>query len=369
MSLTKTKINKRRTIAIVVGVLLLLILIVYLVTSRHGDDGYADAEGTVTGVDEFDKVDKNWDEPIDIVITWVDNTDAVWREQLQKYKEIHNRSNPNEQIDARTQRYRDNDEIRFCLRSIEKFAPWIRNIFIVTYSEDSYPSWLNINHSKIKIIPHSVIFKNQNHLPTFNSHAIESNLANIPGLSDRFLYSNDDTLFGEPMYMSDFIDENNLVLIGEGNSFSKYENPGSSYGKAWMNLYNLVETPYGLDGYMTKQSHQIQMVDKKILSSIHPYDMERTSASRFRSGSDIPPMGACYQEMIHRGIAKYVKRSELYYERNKLGFKKAKFICVNDGKKYSDSDYFDFFNQYVPVKSRIETFTISKLWLKSSFEL
>lgn len=48
------------------------------------------------------------------------------------------------------------------------------------------------------------IFTNKSHLPTFSSPAIEANLHNIPGLSKRFIYINDDIIFGAPIYPETF---------------------------------------------------------------------------------------------------------------------------------------------------------------------
>lgn len=86
-----------------------------------------------------------------------------------------------------------------------KYAPWVRNIYIVTNGQ--IPSWLNLSHPKIHIVTHTAIFSNQTHLPTFASPSIESNIHRIPGLSDHFLYLNDDTMFGQPVYPEDFYTE------------------------------------------------------------------------------------------------------------------------------------------------------------------
>ncbi len=99
-------------------------------------------------------------------------------------------------------RFADNQELRYSLRSIEKFAPWVRQIFIVTNGQ--IPSWLNLDNPRIKIVTHAEIFSNQSHLPTFSSPAIESHLHKIPGLSKKFIYLNDDVMFGEEVWPDDF---------------------------------------------------------------------------------------------------------------------------------------------------------------------
>lgn len=99
-------------------------------------------------------------------------------------------------------RFADNQELRYSLRSIEKFAPWVRQIFIVTNGQ--IPNWLNLDNPRIKIVTHAEIFTNQSHLPTFSSPAIESHLHKIPGLSKKFIYLNDDVMFGAEVWPDDF---------------------------------------------------------------------------------------------------------------------------------------------------------------------
>ncbi|MBQ1770769.1 MAG: hypothetical protein II000_02330 [Clostridia bacterium] len=99
-------------------------------------------------------------------------------------------------------RFRDNKELMYSLRSVEKYAPWIRNIFIV--SNSSMPAWLNTDHPKLHIISHETIMPADS-LPCFNSYVIESYLHRIPGLSEIFLYANDDMFFGNHVSPDFFI--------------------------------------------------------------------------------------------------------------------------------------------------------------------
>jgi hypothetical protein len=114
-------------------------------------------------------------EPIDIVYTWVDGDDKEWLSQKNLYK------NGTTKDASTSNRFKNRDEIKYSIRSLVMFAPWIRNIYIVTYSKSSYPSWLDITNDKINIISHDDIFPDKSHLPTFNSQAIECHLCNISG--------------------------------------------------------------------------------------------------------------------------------------------------------------------------------------------
>ena len=104
--------------------------------------------------------------------------------------------------DVATSRFADNEELRYSLRSVEKYAPWIRNIIIVTNGQ--IPSWLNLDHPRVRIVTHMELFSNKSHLPTFSSPAIETHIHKIPGLSKKFIYMNDDVFFGDYVWPDDF---------------------------------------------------------------------------------------------------------------------------------------------------------------------
>lgn len=99
-------------------------------------------------------------------------------------------------------RYEDNEELRYSLRSVDEFAPWIRRVYLVTNGQ--VPAWLRLDHPRLRVVTHRDIFANASHLPTFNSAAIEMHLHRIPGLSRFFIYMNDDVFFGAPVYPDDF---------------------------------------------------------------------------------------------------------------------------------------------------------------------
>lgn len=123
---------------------------------------------------------------IDIVITWVDGSDPVWLNEKSRFS--------NELFDQNSfiggkNRFEDQGLLKYWFRGIEKYAPWVNKIFFVTYGH--LPSWLNIENNKLNIITHADFIPKQ-YLPTFNSNSILLNLHRIPGLSDHFIYFNDD---------------------------------------------------------------------------------------------------------------------------------------------------------------------------------
>ncbi|CAN7998761.1 unnamed protein product, partial [Ixodes hexagonus] len=107
-----------------------------------------------------------------------------------------------ENEDVIASRFADNDELKYSLRSLQKHAPWVRRVFVVTNGQ--IPSWLNLDNPRITIVTHEEIFRNRSHLPTYSSPAIESHLHRIPGISRRFIYLNDDVMFGKEVWPEDF---------------------------------------------------------------------------------------------------------------------------------------------------------------------
>lgn len=147
-------------------------------------------------------------EPVDIVYTWVDGADPVWRHRMQNARdEVDlNFTEPSALADSR---FTSRNELKYSLRSLEYYASWARHIYIVT--DDQVPAWLNVEHPQITIIDHRDIFTDSGVLPVFNSHAIESQLHHIEGLSDRYLYLNDDCFFLRPTEPELFYTGNGLA--------------------------------------------------------------------------------------------------------------------------------------------------------------
>lgn len=123
---------------------------------------------------------------IDIVIPWVDGSDPKWvEEKNQWFRKVNPDSASNSNI-----RYQSWDNLMYWFRAIEKCLPWVNKIFFVTWGH--VPEFLNIKNNRIKIVKHSDYIPRE-YLPTFNVNTIELNLHRIEGLSEKFIYFNDDT--------------------------------------------------------------------------------------------------------------------------------------------------------------------------------
>ncbi len=134
---------------------------------------------------------------VDLVYTWVDDRFPGFRDEL-----LGHAIDPRDRDPNRT---RDNLQImRYSLRSIARFAPWFRRIYIVS-CRPQRPRWLS-SDPRVAIVHHDEIMPAEN-LPTYNSTAIASYLHRLPGLAERFVYIDDDELFLAPVRPADFIDE------------------------------------------------------------------------------------------------------------------------------------------------------------------
>ncbi len=113
-------------------------------------------------------------------------------------------------VDLVAGRYRDNDELRHSLRSLWFGCDWVRRIFVVT--ADQVPAWLDTDDQRIEVVSHRDILP-ENCLPTFNSHAIEAALHRIEGLSEHFVYFNDDVFVGRPLRPEHFFTSSGLPKV------------------------------------------------------------------------------------------------------------------------------------------------------------
>ena len=132
---------------------------------------------------------------IDLVITWVNGADPRWRAKRQAAGLDSALASAN--VEGR---FRDNGELRYLLRSIERYWPFEGMIYLVT--DEQVPNFL-ADCARLKVIDHREILDPQ-YLPTFSSRAIESALHKIPGLAEHFVAFNDDVLLARLVQPEDF---------------------------------------------------------------------------------------------------------------------------------------------------------------------
>ncbi len=147
-------------------------------------------------------------EPIDVVYTWVDGDDPAWRRRkAETLAESH--GTDLHALAVNDSRFQSHDELRYSLRSLDMYADWVRQVFLVT--DDQVPAWLDTSNPRMRVVSHRELFGDRGRLPTFNSHAIESQLHRIDGLAENYLYLNDDVFFARPARPDSFVLANGLA--------------------------------------------------------------------------------------------------------------------------------------------------------------
>ncbi|MDT2811260.1 stealth family protein [Enterococcus asini] len=141
--------------------------------------------------------------PIDFVVTWVNGEDPVW---LAKKNEVIQKSKREDEFTSEN-RYRDLGLFNYWFRSIEKFAPWVNHIYLVT--DQQVPDFLNVRNEKVTVVDHKDIIDEQ-FLPTYNSNTIDLNLHRIPNLHEHFVYFNDDIYLNAPTSPLDFFSKDGI---------------------------------------------------------------------------------------------------------------------------------------------------------------
>ena len=262
------------------------------------------------------------DYPVDVIYTWVDDAQPGYRQMLYNYGRTTDDLNPN--------RTRDNLELlKYSLRSLEKYVPWFRNIYILT-CRPQIPVWLKDN-SKVIVIHHDEIIDKTN-LPTFNSFCIVSYIAEIEYLSDNFLYIEDDMLFGNTVLKSFFIDNDNKIIIyprmekaTPGDKNSNIEMPPWNKAVSYCNY--LLDRKYG---YIQRKSiNRIPLMVEKSAWNAMIADWQEaftyTRKNKFRSQYNIAP--------------EYLYPYYLYYEN--------KAVMTNVVNTYKKSFYLGLDNNYL----------------------
>lgn len=223
---------------------------------------------------------------LDAVITYVNDNDPKWLKQKSDKKE------KGETINSRKGwRFSNSNEIKYCLLSIEKRCSFFRNIFIAIAipSQKCDISFLSPEtQKKIKFVTHKEFYYTQEHLPTFNSMSIEHNIHNIPGLSEYFVYFNDDCFVVKTLTKDDFIKDGKIIIHKEDAFVSPKGEPTekeAGYFSAWKNTNKMLDNLFKPEERMLiKHVPQIQIksVHKK-LKELFPKQFEITSSSKFRN--------------------------------------------------------------------------------------
>jgi hypothetical protein len=280
---------------------------------------------------------------IDMVFSWVDGTAIEFQRARAKRMAAYVVG----EGDDSEARYRQIDELKYALRSVYMFAPWVRRIFIATDSPK--PAWL-ADDPRVTIMPSEQFFKNLSDLPTHNSHAVEAQLHRIPDIAEHFLYSNDDMFFGRPVTpdlffspggITKFVEADTRIGLGQNALHrSGFENAARVNRELLQNRFGRVTTRH--------LEHCAAPLRKSVLFEMeNEFEAEfaRTAASPFRSATDISVTNSFYHYyalMTGRAVVqteakvRYIEttlRAALKEMDTLLKKRSMDMFCLNDGSK------------------------------------
>lgn len=321
---------------------------------------------------------------IDFVILWLDASDPVWIKEYNKYSKTP--------VNINNVRYRNNELFKYVFRSFESFAPWVRKIHFVTFGHT--PNWLNISHEKLNIVKHEDFIPLE-YLPTFSANPIEINLHRIKGLSENFVFFNDD------MYLlrkldKEFFFKNGLpcdhaildsfvptydiisnIVYNDMNVINKYftMNNLKTKKKNWINKkYGKHMLKNGLYMYLNRisafeENHLPHSFKKSVLENLWNKEyqlLDQTSSCRFRSAEDVNQWLFRYWQFCENQFYPRKETRNAYKQMDDnieiicdiIEHQKVDMLCINDA---DTSDYnlkikkLEYaFNKLLPNKSKFE---------------
>ncbi|MCM1227308.1 MAG: stealth family protein [Clostridium sp.] len=330
---------------------------------------------------------------IDFTITWVDGNDEKWKNERNKYKSEKQKN----KTDDNESRFRDWNLLKYWFRSVELYAPWVRKIHFITCGH--LPEFLNVNAPKLNIVKHSD-YMPEEYLPTFSSNPIELCMNQINGLSEQFVYFNDDTFLNNKVEPEDFfkngkpcyeaveacivahdIDEiyshimlNNISVIN--HRFNKRSVIKKNFFK-WYNLKygtdvirNICFAPWAYFQNIANKHLPVPIL-KSTIDKVWKDEYEilhKTSMNRFRSITDVNQYLFRYWDIMsgnfvpkkQNGMAYHISDNDISNVKTDILKGTHKMICIND-TKYLD----DFEN----VRTQIDNTFLQRYPNKSSFEI
>ncbi|MDQ3485336.1 MAG: stealth family protein, partial [Actinomycetota bacterium] len=303
--------------------------------------------------------------PVDVVYTWVDGNDPEWNDaREQRLAALTGTARTRES--SGQARFIARDELRYSFRSIYLFAPWVRRIHLVTAGQA--PDWLDASHPMVNLVDHAQILP-ADALPTFNSHAIETSLHRIEGLSEHFVYFNDDFFLGHPLRPETFFSPAGLTSVNfSPTTIGLTDQPDAPpFLKAAWNNRNLLHEAFGAaittNLAHTPYAHRVSVLEE--LTARFPEPLTATARSPFRDDADVSTLSSLGQ---HYGLltgTAYVAEPDLAFVNlsnadveNQLSQalqREQDFICLGDHHDHAlrarrlDDLLAEFYTEYFPI--------------------
>lgn len=262
----------------------------------------------------------------DVVYTWVDGNCPDYQSLCQVYSEQPRDLNP--------ERYRDLELLKYSLRSVEMYAPWLENLHLLTL-RPQVPTWLNLEHPNLYLHHHDELCDSPEILPTFNCNVIESFLHRLPIDSEHFLYMNDDFLFGRETELADFLTvDGRIRLLGTlwGERWAS-----RCREKSWLSLGLIEHTPLLIakrywEAMLEARPEALQKTRKHRFRQDHDLKMDKLYRIYLAGlAADEVEIVPAYQLLRYHRFQKLTNL--LWWQRIQLAFLRwlqPKFYCFND---------------------------------------
>ena len=335
----------------------------------------------------------------DFVITWVNGNDPDWQKERLSYKsEDVKKSEELGGTDDSSSRYREWGLLKYWFRAIEQNAPWVRKVHFITWGH--LPDFLDPNAPRLNIVKHSDYIPKE-YLPTYSSHPIELHMHRIKGLSEGFVYFNDDMYLNAPASPNDFFKKgkpcleaveaciaandineiyshimlNNIAVVN--HRFSK-RNIAKKHFFKWFNLKygsgvlrNLCLAPWGYYQNIINRHLPVPLLKttmEKVWEEEHTV-LHKTSLNKFRSITDVNQYLFRYWDIMEGNFVPKRQKGQAYHITNsntadlerEITAGKHKMICLNDTPDLSDKDFLSArkklqraFEKRYPNKSEFE---------------
>jgi len=264
-----------------------------------------------------------------MVFTYCDGSDPKFAAEKNEYfKKEFEKNNP-------SIRHNSINEIKYSVKSVLKFIPWINKIYIVTYNQIPPVE----PHPKVVIIDHSEIIPKK-YLPTFNSTVIESFIHNIADLSEIFLYNNDDIMHANYIDETDVIRGNKIIFR---NTYSEPWGLNNEYSKRIYLTSNILRMKN--PQIQLINNHNTKILRKSTLKFVeckYPKMLHDMRINRFRKDDYIEYLffvinidnvlneniilNKC-NDTLFIGLLDINYRDDIFL---KIIHKRPKFMCLND---------------------------------------
>lgn len=332
--------------------------------------------------------------PIDFVVTWVDGNDSNWQNKKKRYMPQSSKIDNNSSSEAR---YRDWNIFKYWFRGVEKYAPWVNKVFLIT--DEQVPDFLVKDHPKLCIVDHKDYIP-KDYLPTFSSHPIELNIHRIKGLSEHFVYFNDDMHIINSVSPDDFFKDGKPLssailnaITGVGHEviqnitlndvsiINKYFNKKNVLFSNKSNWFSLKNGPKLLRTFLLMpwnyfpgfvEDHLPNSYLKSTFESVWDKEgdfLHEVSQRKFRDSKDVNQWLMKYWQLASNNFITRSPKIGLHFDVEAsnadaccqfITQKRGKMICINDSLKNED---------YLTVVNKIQESLDFILPEKSSFEI